>query len=74
MGLGRDDSGLDQGGRDAEQRGRWADESAGTGKAGTEADVTKGNRSEAWNGKNTLRLFGPELFICADEETPIPGE
>ena len=74
MGLGRDDGGLDQGGRDVEQRGRWADESAGTGKVGTEADVTKGNRRGAWSGKNTLRSFWPELFICADGETPNPGE
>ena len=44
MGPGRHDGGLDQGGEDAEERGRWADESARTGKAGTKADVTKGNR------------------------------
>lgn len=65
---------MDQGGGDAGQRGRWADESAGTGKASTKADVTKGNRRGAWSGKNTPRSFWPELFICADEETPIPGE
>lgn len=44
MGLGTDDGGLDQGGEDAGERGRGADESAPTGKAGTKADVTKGNR------------------------------
>lgn len=40
----RDDGGWDQSGEDADERCRWTDESAETGKAGTKANITKGNR------------------------------
>lgn len=53
------------------QVGRWVSWNR---KTGTKADTTKGNRKGAWSGKNTPRSFWPQLFICADEETPIPGE
>lgn len=40
----RDGGGLDQSGEDVEERCRWTDESAETGKAGTKANIIKGNR------------------------------
>lgn len=49
--------GLDRSSGDVDERGRWTDESAGTGKAGTKANVTKGGRMGVQDGKNTLRSF-----------------
>lgn len=44
MGLERDNSGLDRSSEGVDARCRWMDESAETGKAGTEAITTKSNR------------------------------
>lgn len=47
MDLGRGNGGLDMSRRDMDEKGRWTDESAGTGKAGTKAHITNGNRMGA---------------------------
>lgn len=63
------DGGLDQSGGDADERGRWRDEPAETGKAGTKANRTKGNRMGAYSGKNTWRSFWSNPLFSAHEET-----
>lgn len=54
MSLARDDGGLDQGGGDVEQRGRWADESAGTGKQAQRQIQQKATEREL-GAERTLR-------------------
>lgn len=58
---------------DADEKGRWTDESAGTGKASTKANVTS-NRMGASGGRTLGDHPGSAVRFCSEESTSLQGE
>lgn len=73
--MGGGDGGLDQSGGDVDERGRWRDELAETGKSGIKVNITKGNRMGVYSRMNTWRSFWSNPLFSTDEEiTSQEGE